>query len=161
MVPEALTSCGGQFHKNGPILLISDLIITDTREKVKGKFRKQLFHTKDFSVFCLIGNCKSFLIKSLSHTFNSWCSGSGNPTPYLYANVLQKTLVFLNPKGTRDIQPYALLHPLASTMDCAQPGCKVPWRTRPGPKHYTEPGSSDIREGQLSSTVPDTNNVGL
>lgn len=53
---------------------------------------------------------------------------------YLYANLLQRFVVFLNPKGTADTQPHALLHPLESkTVFTARVQ-----NTKPGPKHHME-----------------------
>lgn len=72
--------------------------------RVKGMFRKQLFPWK-ISLFSILLN---FLIKFLSHAFNSWCTQNRESTStYLYANLLQIIVVFLNPKGTRDGRSHA------------------------------------------------------
>lgn len=90
--------------------------------RVKGMFREQLFPWK-ISLFSILLN---FLIKFLSHTFNSWCTQNreSNST-YLYVNLLQIIVVFLNPKGTReDGRSHAQLRLLEPGTLCAKPGCK-------------------------------------
>lgn len=59
---------------------------------MKDKVREQFFLTEDFSVFSLIRDCKSFLIKSLTHTFNSWCTQDFGPTAPIYMLICYREL---------------------------------------------------------------------
>lgn len=114
------------FHGPGPILMIPDLTVVEITEGGRGCLGNNSSSWK-ISLFSILLN---FLIKFLSHTFNSWCTQNreSNST-YLYANLLKIIVVFLNSKGTRDVRSHALLHLLESETVCRRPGYKEPWKT--------------------------------
>lgn len=70
------------------------MVGTNKQTKVKGKFRKQCFLIEYFSVFCLIGDDKSVLFKSLAHIRFQLLmhSGSVNTTALIYMLTCYKEL---------------------------------------------------------------------
>lgn len=110
---------------------------------MKDKVREQFFVTEDFSVFSLIRGCRSFLIKSLTHTFSSWCTQDLGPTAPIYMLICYRELQSFSIPKAQEIVRLVLC---CNYWYLRQPVHSQGAKCSGSPRHHMEPGGNGIRE---------------
>lgn len=125
--------------RNGLVLIIPWPDFGGNKKEVKGKVRSNSLSLK-ISLFSPVRDCKSFLIKSSIHTFNSWCTQDLGPTAPIYMLICYRELQsFSIPKAQEIVRLMLCCNYWYLRQPVHGQGAKCSGSLR----HYMEPGGQD------------------